>query len=81
MSPACRQRSEMNPAFAFAPLRLSLSASRGAPRHVLSLSIPPLRGWLEKGGALLRTRGARMRYFTGCRLWWDWYDQTGPENG
>jgi hypothetical protein len=44
----------MNPAFAFAPLRLSLSASRGAPRHVLSLPYPPPQRLVREGGGVVK---------------------------
>jgi len=44
----------MNPAFAFAPLRLSLSASRGASRHVLSLLIPPPQRLVREGGGIVK---------------------------
>ena len=47
----------MNPASAFAPLRLSLSASRGASRHVLSLPYPPPQRLVREGGSVVKGPG------------------------
>jgi hypothetical protein len=44
----------MNPARRSAPLRHSLSASRGALRHVISLPISPPQKLVREGGALLK---------------------------
>jgi hypothetical protein len=54
----------MNPAFAVAPLRLSLSASRGAPRHVLSLPYPPPQKLVREGGGVVKVLGPGSQGFT-----------------